>query len=589
MAHAKIGITALAASLALAACGGGNIPQALRSGAPSQSGTRGTLRVSVPSAKGAAAKRSQYVGYETQSVTLTYTIGSTTYPAQTVNVSASSPNCTTQSSFTLVCTLAFSAVPGKATYTVSAYDAQNATGKLLSTASSSMTIVAGQENQFNVTLDGVVGAFNVGFTTPTNDNGTIPAGTAADVPVTVGAEDADGYLIVGSPQDVASDGTPITSATVTLTGDPTEFTLEQNGTPLTASGNTYTVAAPFTGLSLHYNGGSYGNLALTIGAGSATGQGTLAVEPVVTEFAASSGSIPPGGELTLGPDGNIWFNMCQQGYSGVGKVTASGAITIYPLQNNAVSCGITSAGGKLWVSEGQNCVNTCGIQELDTTGAVVGRFYVYHGGCDPYPGPMTTDTNGNVWYDNNACGVIGYLAAGSPSTEVHYFQGSIGSIIPGADGRVWYVQSDGTGALTLAAINTAGTVQTYTIPQSGSGFTPSMASRPSDKSVWVAHQGGSFDAVAPASGTVSNYTNSFSNAILSAGADGNIYALSGYQGVYQFASIAQDGTITSTALYSTSTIGQSLPDSMVAGPAGSGTFWFIDALNGNIGRITTGA
>lgn len=588
---------AIAAIVLLSACGhAGNTLPATGSGTGTQSATRGTFRITVPAKpkSSASSKRPSYVSWSTRSVSLTYTIGSTTYPTQTVNVGTwDSQNCTSDQNSNLTCTMAFDAVPGNATYTVNAYDGDNGTGKLLSTASSSMQIVAGADNVLKVTLDGVVGGFNVTFTTPNNNGRTIPAGTAADVPVSVGATDPDGELILNSPQLLFPDGSALTSATLTITGDPAEFTLEQNGVALTpTSGSTYTIAAPFSKLSLRYNGGMYASLSITVGAGTASGQGELDVQPVITEFAPPVGTtLYSVGQMTAGPDGNVWFTECEQsGSNGVGKITPTGAITQYPLQGNAIPCGITSANGNLWISEDGNCPGLCGIQEMATDGTVLSRVDVYHGSCDPYPGEMATDINGNVWYDNSACGVIGYLPASNQTTEQHFFAGSDGVIAAGADGNVWFVANDANYTFTLGKISTAGTVQTYDILQNGVGSPPgSLAARPSDKSMWVAHQGDSLDTVS-ASGTLTNVPDAgATNTMLATGNDGNVYALSLPDSMgLELDSVAADGTVRRTYFYGAPEFDVQLGH-FIAGPPGSNTLWFYDPGNAKIARITLGA
>ncbi|HET7813534.1 MAG TPA: hypothetical protein VFL13_04105 [Candidatus Baltobacteraceae bacterium] len=591
-------IAAIGAVGLLAACGGHAGSALPAVGGSSQAhATRGTLQLKVP-AKATSVKRPAYISYATQSVTLTYKIGSTTYPTQTLNVSPwdNPGDCKADQNNNFICTLTFDAVAGAATFTVSAYDQPNAGGKLLSTATSSMTIVSGKDNQFDVTLDGVLGGFNVAFTT-SQSYPSIPVGTPADVPVVISATDPDNGVILDASQPIDANGNAVTSASVTLTGDPVEFSLEQNGTALTpTSGSTYTIALPATGLSLHYNGGPYGDVALTVGAGSATGQGQLHVEPTITEFAPLSGVklLDAGHNLVVGPDGNVWFTEQLYNGIGVGKVASDGTVTEYPLQNNVIPAGIASANGKLWISEAGNCpssdLNLCGIQEMQTDGTVIGRFDVYHGSCDPYPGALVTDKAGNVWYDNAACGEIGYLAANAPSTEQHFEVGSTGfGFTAGADGNVWFIASEAYASFSVGKISSSGAAQTYAIPQAGTGYTPaSLASRPIDNSIWVAHQGDSLDALAPGSGAVSTYSNDLNHAVLATGSDGNVYAYS-YSGSngYAFDSVGQDGTIVAAYIYG-GLAPQSIPYAMIAGPAGTNTFWFIDGQTGEIAKLSLG-
>ena len=567
------------------------------SGTPKpQMAASATLRITIPAkAKTASSRRPAYVGWATQSVTMAFTVGSTTYPTQAVNVTAGSPNCTTDQNFNVNCTLTFGAAPGNATYTVSAYDGLNGTGKLLSTATASMTVVAGQDNKFNVTLDGVVGGFAVSFAAPNASYSSIPAGTAADVPISVSATDPDNSVILNSPQLLFPDGTPVTSATLVINGDPGEFTLEQNGMPLApASGTAYTISAPFSGLTLHYNGGPYTDLTLTVNAGSATGQATLHVEPAITEFASPSGvSFNGSGEIAAGPDGNMWLAECAYGARGLAKITPSGGITEYSLQGGAIGCGIASAGGNMWASEGANCPDLCGIEELSTDGTILARVPVYHGGCDPYPGALAADQAGNVWYDNSPCGVIGYLPASARTTEQHFFEGSDGVMAPGPDGKIWYVANDSNYTFALGSVTAAGATQNFDISQTGTGNPPgTIAARASNKTIWVSHQAGSYDVVDTATGVVTNYASGSGAAVITSGNDGNLYAMAYVYSLFgnlglEFDSIAADGTVSRTYFYG-SAAPQGLPDALVAGPPGTNTLWFIDNQTGEIARISLG-
>ena len=48
-------------------------------------------------------------------------------------------------------------------------------------------------------------------------------------------------------------------------------------------------------------------------------------------------------DITLGPDGNLWFT---DRLNGIGRITPKGAVKMYPV--NGGPCSITSAAGALW-------------------------------------------------------------------------------------------------------------------------------------------------------------------------------------------------------------------------------------------------
>jgi Glycine rich protein len=83
--------------------------------------------------------------------------------------------------------------PGTDTFSITTYDEPNASGNLLSSATPTYTIVAGQANNENVTLNGVPGSFTIAL--PSATAGT-PFAPAASISVT--AKDADGNTILGT-------------------------------------------------------------------------------------------------------------------------------------------------------------------------------------------------------------------------------------------------------------------------------------------------------------------------------------------------------------------------------------------------------
>lgn len=83
--------------------------------------------------------------------------------------------------------------PGIDTFTLTAYDQPNASGNLLSTATPTYTIIAGQANNESVTLNGVPASFAVAV--PSATAGT-PFATPQTISVTV--KDGDGNTIMGT-------------------------------------------------------------------------------------------------------------------------------------------------------------------------------------------------------------------------------------------------------------------------------------------------------------------------------------------------------------------------------------------------------
>jgi hypothetical protein len=148
------------------------------------------------------------------------------------------------------------------------------------------------------------------------------------------------------------------------------------------------------------------------------------------------------------------------------------------------------------------------------------------------------------------------------------------------------------GGLYQKVVLTVGATSTYSVPQAGYGYRPtSLAWRASDQTVWAAHQAGSLDSIASATGNVSNVADTdVKSSVLTTGNDGNIYGLSDFGfGIIQLDSITQGGTIDHMSFYGSSPALKAVPNSFVAGPPGTNTFWFIDSQTGKVGRISLGA
>lgn len=593
-------IRALSAALAVAlltACGGNSgsiVPQPQGSRATSGN-ARALLVVKIPKNKTAASRHPQYISPNTQSISFAYTIGTTKYSAQTLNVTPSSPGCSVDGSGNTVCTLAFGANAGTANYTVSAYDGQNGTGNMLASAQSSMAIVAGKDNAFNITLDGVPASFALSLS-GADSTGAIPAGTVANVGLVISAYDADKNLIVNSPAYWES-GAAVSTATLSLAPGSTEFTVSQNGQTLTPTGGAYALAAPFSGVNIAYNGGLMTDLTLTLGAGSLSAQTVLHVEPVLTMYTLPD-ALSTVYDITAGSDGNVWFT--DPGTNSVGKMTPAGAVTEYPLQvADAGPNSITKdSSGNIWIDEGgTNC--SC-LARISNAGSVSATYAVYHSGCQPYPVNVAVDKSGNVWYTNGACSFIGYV---NPATGLGKVFGSITTdhpLLAGPDGNVWSTQVSSNGA-QLWSIDASGTLTKYDTQIQAADF----LTIGNDGNLWFTDDttsGTSYVGYMDLSThkIVSEYPIPQQSGTgwypmpeeLAQGADGNVwFSESLQQNTFGFVAPGT-GRVTQPAFYGNPTMPQKTPGKLIEGP--DGNLWFSNlptasATNENvIGKITIG-
>lgn len=273
-------IAAAGIAAMLTACSGGHsnlVPQAPNGSKPSASGNaKAKLVVKIPKAQNASSTRKRtYISPSTQSIGFNYrdTLTNSEHQEQFANVTPGSPGCTSDANGT-TCTLTFGASAGEVFYTVKAYDGQNGSGNALGYADATATIVANQDNPFNITLDGVVSKIDMSL-----ENASIPAGAPVDDPIAVSLYDADNNLIVNSPEYAFSLGGAQSTATL-KSPDMTEFAITQNGQPLglnQGDPTLYDVNMPYTGLVLHYNGGLRKDASLSFNTAGVTANATLSV------------------------------------------------------------------------------------------------------------------------------------------------------------------------------------------------------------------------------------------------------------------------------------------------------------------------
>lgn len=201
------------------------IPQA---SAPAQKAPQSvsvSFNIVVPTASGAKARRvPNYVSTATQSASIT------------VAPSGGSAGTPTVVNCTAACSGTISAPVGSDTFAMNLYDTTNGGGNVLSTGTLTQVIVAGTANSVNVTFNGVVASLAISL----GASGT--AGTAATIPVTLNAFDADGKTIVGPGVYVNASDTPLT---VTL-GD-------SDATGATILSQT-TATQPTSGITMSYTG-----------------------------------------------------------------------------------------------------------------------------------------------------------------------------------------------------------------------------------------------------------------------------------------------------------------------------------------------
>jgi streptogramin lyase len=162
------------------------------------------------------------------------------------------------------------------------------------------------------------------------------------------------------------------------------------------------------------------------------------------------------GDLTAGPDGNLWFSARSYGTSGprvVGKVTPEGQVAEYPAPEGANSIA-AGAGGNLWFTE------VDGIGRI-TPGGSASSFKLPAGSGAPRA--LTAGPDGNVWFVAERPAAVGRI---SPSGAVTTFPlgAEPSAIATGPGGDLWFTMPE---VGRVGRITVAGEVTEFPLPEGG--------------------------------------------------------------------------------------------------------------------------
>jgi len=187
--------------------------------------------------------------------------------------------------------------------------------------------------------------------------------------------------------------------------------------------------------------------------------GTAFAVPKVDGVFALPG-VQTNGQLTVGPDGNIWVSLEQA----VGKVTPGGGTTELTTGGLADELGfptggITSAGGFVWVSQNplsgqQTLVKIPPGNPAAATGVSVT-------GVDAGTTALTTGPDGDIWVGQP--GKIVKFPPANPASPTPYVVPGLSpkAITSGSDGTLWITDTDNGGR--LLNVTTQGAVTPYTV------------------------------------------------------------------------------------------------------------------------------
>lgn len=246
-------------------------------------------------------------------------------------------------------------------------------------------------------------------------------------------------------------------ARIDTTGTVTEFT------------------APTTGVNNIVKGPD-GNLWFT--QSSADSVGRMTPHGRVTQFSVGNEAYGPF-DITLGSDGNLWFTFRSPSTNAIGRITPSGASTLFTSGLSpgdvAVHDVTTGPDGNVWFTEefGNRIgrITPSGVITEFSSGITAGAGLV----------DITAGPDGNVWFTENSINQIGRITPSGTVTE--FSRGITPNSAPGsitaAKGFVWFTESGGS---RLGRVNMTGHIAEYSIP---AALASDIAPNGSSNSLWI--------------------------------------------------------------------------------------------------------
>lgn len=273
--------------------------------------------------------------------------------------------------------------------------------------------------------DGAVWFTQSGGHTGAEGIGRIDAsGTITEFPL---ADGTGPYGITTGPNDgnlwFTETAVNWTVAKITTAGTITEFPLDLHNRPLNI------VAGPDGALWFTEDGIVWGG---TGAIGRITTSGSLTEYELPTPDGYDSGA----GDIAVGPDGNLWFTWTSGPPGGlgnlpwarsIGRITPSGTITEFPISttNGWPGGGITAGpDGALWFTTG--AANTIG--RITTTGTVT-HYPVPT--SNSFPVDIDMGPDGNLWFTEGYASKIGRLSlstSGVPTPMISAFSPTSGPV-----------------------------------------------------------------------------------------------------------------------------------------------------------------
>jgi virginiamycin B lyase len=300
----------------------------------------------------------------------------------------------------------------------------------------------------------------------------------------------------------------------------------------------------------------------------------------IIEYAVPAPSILPAdcyapcspsiGDLTLGPDGNVWFVDVSR--SQVGRITPDGKVTQFLATSPTGGARTIAAGpdGNVWFTARGSGQDTTDWIVRVTPNGVVTKFPA-GSGQHTAPESIAAGPDGNLWFTEVFGNRIGRM---TPSGNLTEFEapGNPRGIAGGPDGALWFTTSSAVGRITVN-----GHVTMYAV-----GNDPSLPLNDialgSDGNLWFT-QGSAIRHISPDGGRIVSVPVPQGSApgSVASGPDGNIWFTdSGLNAVVRMSVV---GTVRQFPMPRRG----AFPHGMTVGA--DGRIWFVEADYGRIASI----
>lgn len=302
----------------------------------------------------------------------------------------------------------------------------------------------------------------------------LAVGLAAMLVMPAAAAAIDEYPVGANPGGITAgpdgalwfveEGTPTSIARITTAGVVTSrFSVPTTGTTLPPTDPNYVNALDQITL------GPDGNLWFTQPRDNQIGVITPA--GALTEYNVSVPDARPDA-ITRGPDNNLWFTA--PGATAIGRITTGGSIDLFPGAAPGAQDITAGPDGTLWFTEsGGNSIG-----RITTGGNIIAHYPVPTPGAEP--AGITVGPGGGLWFTESAVGQIAQISTSGTITEYPGAGAAPSAIAGGADGALWFTQSLGN---AIGRSTTGGAITNhFAVPTPGSE--PSDITAGPDGALW---------------------------------------------------------------------------------------------------------